>query len=309
MQNEDNEDNGLEFNELPYEIVYTILETLPFSEQNRLRVVCKYWQECLDRIIQYTTWEDLTEERNLNLVFDEARPEQPNAYSWFMRPNEYAYELEENETYPNLFREFGVALIYYTFGAGGVPENCEYFNADDTPEEKAKKRLRWAQHRVKQEIGELKSELVLEVTERFIKERLDIFNSIYPLQITAVSGVPMFLAMRTNKSFHIEFTTQSFMSNQHGHNPNDFKMYVKKDNKGEWVWEGLGDNWEEKTARQVMECFAPKRTNETQLTFQGLCVNQESNTISHLFEAIIYLTEMHLLGKTIIWDKPNIPST
>lgn len=69
-----------------------------------------------------------------------------------------------------------------------------------------------------------------------------------------------------------------------------------------WKWEGLGDNWENMNVKQILEAFNPTLKEDGQISFNILSLNPNSNTISHLFEAILYVSECILDKHPIKWD-------
>jgi len=269
-------------NDLPTEMIFNILQHLPYSEMFRLQSICSLWRDFLDEIVIDMTWEDI--ENDLDLQIQEI----PNVegenhpvvelYKWCLVP--------DDDTSPtSLCRFFAMETIRISNEHEG---------------DEMQKALESLQNR----IGIKQFRLARELTHSFLDDTFKVYNEHYKtVNITMPRDLlALILAKRTSTSFHVEFTPRSYLKYANGvKSAQDFKMY-RYLSEGEWKWEGLGDNWELMTARQILEQFTPTRVEGGQVTFKLLCLNGGSNTISHLFEAIIYLSEQIRIGHPIPWQ-------
>ena len=298
----------LEFTLFPTEIIYKIFNELPYTELLRLRSVCKEWKDILNNLHPNVSWEVLGE-RSLELIMDRD-PNNPNDfYNWFLHPSPSHYKSEKNQ-YMSLPRMYGIEMINYTLGTDGVIENCPYYNQDDSDNEIiSNKRQQWARHKLINDFGLRRFKIIKHIGTTFLEERLTIFNKTYPLQLKLhTSNTPLIIAKRfKNGEFRVQFTSDGFMGQFPNYREHDFKMFKYKDassnntKKSMFLWEGLGDDWENMSARKIIETFKPSKTN-TGIKLKLLCLNEASMTISHLLEAIIYLSEQILDGNTIPWE-------
>lgn len=276
-------------NDLPLEMVFTILHYMPYSEKFRLRSVCSLWRDFFDEQIPELTWEDI----DLNLEIREMEVplianQIAELYRWYLVP--------ANEDLPSLCRFYATETIR-------ISNEAE--NGDDTTTLLADtEEMKLALQSVHDCLGEKRYRLVRDLTHTFMEETFKIYNEHYKtVQISMPQDLlAIILAKRTSASFHVEFTPRSYLRYANGvKSAQDFKMFRHFED-GEWKWEGLGDNWENMTARQILEQFSPTRVEGGQVTFKLLCLNRESNTISHLFEAIVYLSEQIRAGSPIVWQ-------
>jgi len=291
------------FSLLPIEIIYKILNKLPYTEMLRLRSVCIDWNDILNDLHPNVSWEVLGE-RSLELIMDRDQNNVNELYNWFLHPSPSHYKYKKNE-YLSLPRMYGMEMINYTLGTDDVIENCPYYDKDDSDDIISKKRRRWTQHKLINEIGRRRFKIIAHIGTTFLEERLKIFNETYPLQLKLhTTTTPLIIAKRfKNGEFRVQFTSDGFMGQFPNYREHDFKMfkYPSTNNPKSYLWEGLGDNWETMSARHIIETFKPSKTNQG-IKLKLLCLNEASMTISHLLEAIIYLTEQKIDGKTIPWE-------
>ena len=300
------EKENIEFTFFPIEIIYKILNELSYTEMLRLRSVCNQWKDILNDLHKDITWErlgdqslELKMERNLN---------NPNElYNWFLCPSPSHYKdsvVDGNIEYESFPRSYGLAMIDYTLGMNEVIDSCPYYNEDDSDKIVINKRRMWAQQTIKNKIGNKNFIIMMKMGSLFLEERIKIFNETYPLQINLHnSSTPLIIAKRfKNGDFRVQFTTDGFMGQSPNFREHDFKMFKYYSNSStKFLWEGLGDNWENMSARHIIETFKPSKTNNG-IQLKLLCLNQASMTISHLLEAIIYLAEQKLDGNPIPWE-------
>ena len=297
----------MQFDELPYETVEHILNTLSYFEMHRLKVVSKDWNEILTYLISRFTWERFSDTNELDLVLDRSKHNPDPNYNWFLKPSKYLYEHLENEEYTSLPQLYGVSQIEYTFGSPTVIQHCEFYRQDDPAEIMKHKRKLWCDQVIINEIGQSHYMLIKQLTKLFLTERFDVYNKHYPVKLSfGENMIPLLLAKRTDDFLRIQFTSDGFMSHEDIRREHDFKLFKHKtkdeNNRDKWSWEGLGDEWENMTVRKILETFNPVQKEQGQISFSVLALNHTTNTISHLFEAIIYVSECILDGHPIEWQ-------
>lgn len=306
----------IQFYDLPYEIIEHILDLLPYVEMHRLKLVCKEWKDIFSYLIDKFTWERFSIE--LGLIVDrniEGDGPDPNPnYSWFLRPSKY---LCEQSKYNCLIQLYGVSQIEYTFGYPNVVQYCDFYKPDDHIDVIREKRNKWCDQVIINEVGPIQYKLMKQLTKLFVTEILNTYNTNYPIKLSFGDNmIPLLLALHqpgthktdkdaTSSVVRFQFTSDGFMAHGENRREHDFKLFKQKkivNNKEVWEWEGLGDGWENMTVRKILECFNPQQKADGQIFFNILSFNQNTNTISHLFEAILYIADSVLTGNPIKWE-------
>lgn len=289
----------MNLHDLPHEIIYTILEKLSFKEKHTLKTVCNYWKDCLQRMITYTKSSDISQELGLSFKNGKGEFSSLEEYDWAINI------LDNNNEYIRPSLIFGKEILNYSFGLDNIGERCEYWNANDSSEDIIAKRVRWAYECLERQIGIEKVRLFQELRRRIWDEIIYHFNELYPLDIKLNPDkfIPLISIVENKEDIYLDFVINGYIYNreQGWANYHNFKMNIKRSAKG-WVWSGLGDEWENMCALDIIkQFFKTEGATGKGVSLKEMCTNTESNTISHLFEAIFYLVMKSKFGETVKW--------
>lgn len=262
--------------QLPLEMIRAVLSHFGYTEKCRLRCVCSLWCEMLDDLLKEVTWRDVEKDLNLQQRNDGGN----GLYLWYLAPE---------TTEMNVCRRYGQITI-------DISEND---HLDLTSDEE----MELAFSMLADEIGSRQVHLLRRLSGLFLKECFELYNEQYKglVQLAFPQDLLPLILVKPSilGGLFIEFTPRSFLRYANGHKSiQDFKL--SRDENGKW--DGLGDVWETMTVRQILERFTPTRIETSgNVTFKTLSHNEDSNTISHLFEAIIFFAEQVRMKKSIPW--------
>lgn len=303
----------IQFSDLPSEVVYLILEKLPFQEKHNLKSVCWEWKCHMDDLLRHPTYLRHLRELYIQVDNDTSNPDANPHYTWYMWPKAHEYNKLDKPEGINICKLIGKEIIYYSFGMQDIPNKCEYWISGDSAENIISKRKKWALHQLEKEIGSTNIKNLLRFRDAYIKETVHWFNYIYPPELTKcpalteeMCGQYIIVLLIQLDPFRIEYSLNGFTRNGVYCSEHDFKMYrytpqePNESEKSVEVWEGLGDKWSEQTASEILSHF---KYSIEEPEISQFCRNPESNTISHIFEAIAYLVWEYLNGNRIPWSK------
>jgi hypothetical protein len=283
------------FGDLPNEIIDLILNLLPYKDMHRLKAVSSEWKDSLTFLIAQVSWKRISNELDLIIIRDDAI--ENLEYNWFLSPKN---TILEPCSLPQLY---GISQIEYTYGYPNLVQSCDFYNSNDEPNVLREKRTKWCDIVLTNHVGKIQYKLMKNLTFLFMKEQFDIYNEHYPVKLSFGENiVPLILVKKTNNLLKIQFTSDGFMINEENRKEHDFKLFKSKNDKKAWVWQGLGDRWQTMTVKEILQCFSPVQKENGQIAFNLLSLNHESNTISHLFEAILYIVDCILDSKKIKWE-------
>jgi hypothetical protein len=297
--------------DLPLEIVDQILSNLTFTEIYKYRSVCREWNELLTRQLQSISYQRIGTELELILhdpPIDEDEDERTHQYKWYMYPKAFKgyipprYENQEDaELYYGLCGFFGLGLIHYNYGMRDIPRRCEYYDINDDDSVRKEKRERWAWEQVERQIGTLQTKILRKYTTTFVEYITGRFGDIYNITLPLSKHIPIAFVKHTDTEFLLEFTLYEFAIEGGNARVNDYKMRASKSTCGQWVWNGLGDEWQHKTGIQIFKEFQPISNGHGDITIQLTARNANNTTISHILEAMTYMVLEHENGHHIEW--------
>lgn len=292
----------MNFHDLPYDMIYEVLKKLPYFEKYRLKTVCQLWNEIFERQIKYANYTELNAFLNPKLVNTDRPYVNAEEYDWYIsvlnldcdilellcmtqpwNVNEFldmmermgpdiAREVEENNEDDDNHLNFDVDDINDIRNDPEMLEELDVILQDNIQPEPD-----FINAKVKFVMNKIK--------ENFVKERVELFNSLYKTHIDytlVLNCVDNLLIYQSDDHFFIEIGIKSSI----------FYIGVYYDyDLGKLVWKGLGDNWENMNPMQLITKFDRNRT----IPFPDRwTIENENKSTNHIFECIFYVTQNHL---------------
>jgi hypothetical protein len=263
----------IEFDDLPVEVVYSILELLDHKEKFALQSVCTLWKELFNHILLVESPFDISKTLQLNLAIDSNYRGHPE-YAWFIK------QITGTE---NLCVKVGWKILEIDMLEQEV---------EDSSNNELLTKLQISEKAFEQAIdNKLTRKLLTTLHARYVENCLKKFEDLYSIKLTAAEigadtqHMPILLIAGGSdpRDIYVEFT----LNDPETFHPHDYKMSCEVDeDTGVVKWNGLGDYWESMEILDILKLF----WDESKSAYNFTCNNIETSSISYIFEFIVYAT-------------------
>jgi len=243
----------------------------------------------LEGLVGIVSSRELSDVLEIELVNDE-NYRGNEEYAWYIKPRSYDGNLVVNVGWKSI--EYAILSEDNSQGSNDKSDSdssSDPSSAHGYPANDYIKLSLWSIYEATREHSEKLRRLCMMLQARFAEERLTRFNKLYHTALTmkdigtSIECMPMMLVLQRDDEIFLEFTLRDPETFQ----PHDYKLRCERNvESGELEWTGLGDNWEQLDKLDILQLF----WNEETHSYNDNVHNTQSETMSYIFEFIVYAT-------------------